>query len=292
MSTNSSNCCKNKLIRWLNKDKPAEEVPLCDFDRISYEIRSCDVILIEGRSRVSEVIKILTQSAWSHSALYLGRLFTIEDVDLREKIKQDLDCADNEQIILEGILGRGITISKLSAYQNDHIRICRPQGLSLQDAQKVILFALSHLGKEYSMRHIFDLARFLLPWSIIPRRWRSSLFKDEKSNREICSSFIAEAFDSVHFPVLPVQTVDDKQNIQLSTRNSRLYTPRDFDYSPYFEIIKYPLFELAHGAVYRHLPWNKTLDDTDAIKKEVTKATTKEKTSAATSEKTQSKEKP
>jgi len=178
MGIKFTGCIKNKFIDWLNKDRPADEVPLCNFERISYEIRACDVILIEGRSRVSEVIKILTQSAWSHSALYLGRLFTIEDAELRAWIKKKLDCDDNEQVILEGILGRGIIIEKLSVYKDDHIRLCRPQGLSLQDAQKVIQFALSHLGKEYGVRHIFDLARFLLPWSIIPRRWRSSLFEN------------------------------------------------------------------------------------------------------------------
>jgi len=108
------NCLKHKLIDWLNKDKPSDEVPLCDFDRISYEIRACDVILIEGRSRVSEVIKMLTQSAWSHSALYVGRLFTIEDPELRTRIQQKLNCADNEQILIEGILGQGIVVEKLS----------------------------------------------------------------------------------------------------------------------------------------------------------------------------------
>ena len=172
-----TNYFKNKLIDWLNKNKPSEEVPLCDFERISYEIRSCDVILIEGRSRVSDVIKMLTQSAWSHSALYIGRLFTIEDEQLRAQIKQQLNCPDNEQVIIEGILGKGIIVAKLSDYRHDHVRICRPQGLSLQDAQEVIAFALTRLGKEYDIRHIFDLARFLLPWSILPRRWRSSLFR-------------------------------------------------------------------------------------------------------------------
>ena len=39
-------------------------------------------------------------------------------------------------------------------------------------------------------------------------------------------------------------------------RNFRLYTPPDFDYSPYFEIIKYPLLGLNDLAVYRQLPWD------------------------------------
>ena len=37
--------------------------------------------------------------------------------------------------------------------------------------------------------------------------------------------------------------------------NPRLFTPKDFDYSPYFEIVKYPLIEIGRESVYRQLPW-------------------------------------
>jgi len=33
-------------------------------------------------------------------------------------------------------------------------------------------------------------------------------------------------------------------------------TPKDFDYSPYFEIIKHPYLGLDDVAAYRALPWN------------------------------------
>jgi hypothetical protein len=45
-------------------------------------------------------------------------------------------------------------------------------------------------------------------------------------------------------------------DFRLYKRNTRLYTPRDFDYSPYFQIIKYPLLGLNDLAVYRQLPWD------------------------------------
>src|SRR5262245_57945490 len=35
-------------------------------------LRKCDVLLVDGDQRVSQVIKYLTQSAWSHSAIYVG----------------------------------------------------------------------------------------------------------------------------------------------------------------------------------------------------------------------------
>src|SRR5207244_11252982 len=43
-----------------------------DFDALLRVIRPGDVILVDGDQRVSQVIKYLTQSTWSHSVLYVG----------------------------------------------------------------------------------------------------------------------------------------------------------------------------------------------------------------------------
>ena len=43
-----------------------------DLAELKRQIRKGDVILVEGNERISEVIKYLTQSSWSHSALYVG----------------------------------------------------------------------------------------------------------------------------------------------------------------------------------------------------------------------------
>ena len=40
-------------------------------------------------------------------------------------------------------------------------------------------------------------------------------------------------------------------------RNTRLFTPRDFDYSPYFDIIKCPHLDFGKMPSYRELPWDK-----------------------------------
>ncbi len=66
---------------------------------------------------------------------------------------------------------------------------------------------------------------------------------------------LAEAFGSVQFPILPVIKASRRGEIEFYHRNPRLFTPSDFDYSPYFEIIKYPFFELAEHVPYRKLPW-------------------------------------
>lgn len=250
---------KQKITEWLIKEDPdSREFPLSDFSRIQYEIRPCDVLLIEGRSRVSEVIKAVTQSPWSHAMLYIGRLHDIENPILRARVREFYDAELNEQLVVESVLGQGTVVAPLSSFKADHIRICRPKGISHSDAQQVIGYAIGRLGREYGIRHNLDLLRFFFPWKIMPRRWRSSLFEHNvgSATTEICSSMLAEAFASVNFPILPVIKRDKEKGVQFYRRNTKLYVPSDFDYSPYFEIIKYPIFEVSSGPAYRNLPWN------------------------------------
>lgn len=248
----------NKVTAWLTQDRPIIDFPICDFERIRYELRPCDVILTEGRSRVSDVIKYATQSTWSHAALYIGKIHDIEDPIVRNMALEYYGGQPDTQLIIEGILGKGTVVTPLTFYRHDNIRICRPCGLSPADAQKVIAYAVNRLGDLYDVRQILDLARFMLPWTILPRKWRSSLFtEDSQSTRTVCSTMIGEAFHSVHFPILPHIKPNQETGIELFHRNPRLYTPRDFDYSPYFEIIKYPYVSLDEQPAYRKLPWNK-----------------------------------
>lgn len=246
------------LTGWLTKEAPAEQTPLCDFERIRFEIRPCDVLLIEGRSRLSEVIKYITQSPWTHSALYLGRPVEIEDPTVRERVMAHFDGDPHEQIMLEALLGEGTIVAPLSKYQQEHIRICRPKSLSREDAARIVSYVAEHLGCDYDVRHLFDLARFMYPYSIIPRRWRSSLFTHHAGGptRTVCSCLIAAAFSSVQYPILPVVQRSDDGRFRMFHKNLRLYTPPDFDYSPYFDIIKYPYLGFEDMAIYRRLPWS------------------------------------
>ena len=52
----------DKAVDWLTQEGRASPTPLCDFNRLGFEMRCSDVIPVEGRSRVAEVIKIITQS--------------------------------------------------------------------------------------------------------------------------------------------------------------------------------------------------------------------------------------
>jgi hypothetical protein len=108
------------------------------------------------------------------------------------------------------------------------------------------------------MRQIFDLLRFMFPYALLPRRWRSSLFEAMHGDitRAVCSTLIGEAFACVRFPILPVIHRAAGDKFRFYKRDTRLMTPRDFDYSPYFDIVKYPFFGGKDIQLYREMPWD------------------------------------
>ncbi len=250
----------DRIAKWFNTvvETDPNHIPLTDFERLSEELHRGDVLLVEGHSRVSQIIKSITYSPWTHSALYIGRLGGISDGNLKNKIAEFYTGDLHQQLIVESMLGEGTVINAVSKYKNEHLRICRPRGISKSDRQQVIAYALSQLGYEYDIRHLLDLARFLIPYSVIPRRWGSTLFARNagESTKNVCSYMLGEAFGAVNFPILPVAERLDNGNYKLYRRNPRLLTPKDFDYSPYFEIIKHPYLGLDDVAAYRALPWN------------------------------------
>ena len=117
----------------------------------------------------------------------------------------------------------------MSFYRGDHLRICRPNRLSRQDAQLVIRYVIERLGKDYDVRQIFDLLRFFLPYSLLPRKWRSTLFESHagESTKTVCSTLIGRAFASVHYPILPSLSQDENGELRLIRHNSKLLTPKD-----------------------------------------------------------------
>ena len=250
----------DKFVDWLTYESPNNKTPLTSFERLRYELRPGDVILVEGRSNVSEIIKSITQSMWTHSFIYIGRLHDIDDSMLRDHIQKYRHCSPNEQLILEAVLGKGIIVSPIEYYEGEHLRICRPRGITRADSQAVIEYAIKALGTDYNVRQIMDLARFMFPYWFLPKRWRSTLFEHHagRPTKTVCSTMMAEAFAKVRFPIIPVIHQDKEGKLSLIRNNSKLVTPRDFDHSPYFDVIKYPILDFDELGIYRKLPWDRT----------------------------------
>ncbi len=199
-------------------------------------IRKGDVLLVDGSSRISTAIKYLTQSTWSHAALCINT------------IDQESHNGTQSVELIEADVQEGIRVISLSAYCHQNTRICRPVGLSEDEIDRIVKYATSRAGHQYDLKNIFDLARYLVQTPPVPTRWRRQMLAlgSGDPTRAICSSLIAQAFQSVRYPILPIRylaTDNDDQDIArerelLHIRHHSLFAPRDFDISPYFEIIK------------------------------------------------------
>lgn len=209
-----------------------------------------DILLIEGNQRISAVIKYLTQSTWSHSALYVGDL-----------LPQPEDGSERPRLI-EVNLGEGCVAVPLSKYRTYNTRICRPNGLSPEDRENVVRFMVDRLGLKYDLKNITDMLRYFFPIPV-PVRWRRRMIAlgSGDPTRAICSTLIAQAYERIRYPILPeitrapgrasAQSTYSRAEI-LHIRHHSLYTPRDFDLSPYFRIVK-PTLE--YGFDYKSVVW-------------------------------------
>lgn len=247
---------KTHLTNWLTKESAYHRrTDLSDFDRLRHLIHPCDVLLVEGRSRISRYIRHVTGSPWTHAALYIGHMQDIDDKNLKALVARHYKGNFNEALAIESQLGSGTVIIPVNKYDSYHIRIARPQGITHRDAQRVIAHAIHRLGSQYDIKNVFDLVFLLAPWWLVPKCFkRFKLSHPSETKKEICSTMIAEAFQSIRFPILPlIHRESEKGKKKIIPKHPRLFTPSDFDFSPFFEIIKYPIVGLA----YKHMPWDK-----------------------------------
>jgi hypothetical protein len=236
------------LAHYLEKPAPGyEPFTPSDPEALRAALRPGDVLLVEGSNNISGVIKYLTQSTWSHAALYVGPV-------------GDRVSADGEPLVLvEANIGEGVVAVPLSKYARYHTRICRPTGLTDDDRARVCAYATERIGFDYDLKNIIDLMRYLFPLPV-PQRWRRRLIAlgSGHPTRIICSALIAQAFETVRYPILPKITRFESEAAReeiLEIRHSSLYAPRDFDISPYFEVVKPTL---VNGFDYKAMAWADT----------------------------------
>ncbi|TKB05792.1 YiiX/YebB-like N1pC/P60 family cysteine hydrolase [Desulforhopalus sp. IMCC35007] len=228
----------SKLARYLSRPRAQTiHVATSAPSLLAKSLRPGDILLVEGNTIFSTAIKYLTQSSWSHAALYVG-----------DALLPAATAGDQRPQLIEADINDGVRCVELSYYHSFHTRICRPVGLSPEETDAVINFAVNMLGHQYDLRNIFDLARYLLPQPPVPARYRRKLLAlgSGDPTLAICSSLIAQAFQSIRYPILPESIVRHQDNPtcrdcyqeMLHIRHHSLFTPRDFDVSPYFKIIK------------------------------------------------------
>jgi len=239
-----------KILAYLNRPTrryaPFFAPPI---DVLRRHLEPGDILLVEGNTRLSAVIKFLTQSTWSHAALYVG------------EHAAESGTNGEQNVLLEADARNGVQLVPLSTYAFFNIRICRPIGLNENERQTIIDYAVSRLGIQYDTKQILDLARYLFPYPPVPVFLRRRLLAIGSGDptRAICSTLIAESFESVRYPILPesvegasygVAPFVEKESTHI--RRHGLYTPRDFDVSPYFAVIK-PV--IKDGFDFHKLQW-------------------------------------
>jgi hypothetical protein len=211
-------------------------------------LQAGDVLLVEGNTRLSGAIKYLTQSTWSHAALYVG-------LDAASGLPQGHCLVDADTV-------QGVRSIGLEKFAHLHTRICRPIGLTPLERNTVVQAAIAKIGHQYDLRNVFDLARYLFPTPPVPTRFRRRLLAlgSGDPTRAICSTLIAQAFESIYYPILSLekrQALSSSreagfQPMAFKPKHFSLLTPRDYDVSPYFAIVK-PTVEC--GFNFRDLEW-------------------------------------
>ena len=116
-------------------------------------------------------------------------------------------------------------------------------------------FMVSRIGLQYDMRNIFDLARYLLPTPPVPTRWRRRMIALRLGRADAHHLLDADrgGFRPRGIPDPAARGARSATGVEgishfrrqeiLHIRHHSLYTPADFDLSPYFEIVKPTLEE-------------------------------------------------
>ncbi len=268
---------KDRLVDFLNH-------PVSHYERrgendvasLVRHIRKGDVLLVEGDQRISQVIKLLTHSTWSHSALYIGDELLQRGGELRERALE----AWGEQarhMIVEALID-GVVAEPIGKYAHLNLRICRPHRLRPEHLKTVLDDSVAAIGWRYDLRNVVDLAKYFVSVSAIPTRLRRerSRMGSGIQTEVICSSLIGQIFQRVGFPVAPTiifpqeapETSPARSGMMrrfflrrgfeprgiFHRRHPTLLTPRDFDLSPYFESLKFNV--IADGAFdYELIQW-------------------------------------
>lgn len=254
-----------------------------DPEALKRHVRKGDVLLVEGDQRISAVIRYLTQSSWSHAALYVGDELLKRDEHMRA---ETLACFGDEahDMVVEALMD-GVVASPLSKYMHLNLRLCRPHNLKPHDLKKILDEALRSLGWRYDTRNVLELMRYLLP-AVRPARYRkqTAFLGSGAANDVICSSHLARLFHGIGFPIQPDVEFPDAlaparpPRLRLFARRRRdhahysglfrrrhptLLTPRDFDLSPYFEVVKFNVLA-DHRFDYARLRWiHEVVDQTE-----------------------------
>ncbi len=188
------------------------------FNDIKSVLKPGDVVLVEGQSRVSSAIQFITSSDWSHATIFIGKT----------------DYFKHSLIEVKAV--EGCKYTDINTYKQHKLRICRPMFLNKRKRKILLGHLTKKIGSKYDLKNIIDLIRYLYPNPPVPKKFRRNLIGIGAGDptKAICSTLIAEAFKEIDHPILPFK--DKLKSVII--RHPSFCLPKDFDISPFFQIIK------------------------------------------------------
>jgi hypothetical protein len=204
------------LATWLNQPytRYAPAV-VTDPEMLGRGLLPGDVILVEGNTRFAALVRTLTQSTWSHVAMFVG----------------PLGPGPDPACIVEADLEQGVRAIALSELRGMHTRAVRANGLEPAARAEVARRVRERIGEPYDLDCALAFARSL--WSSRPQPPRARLVATPQA--AICSTLLAEAFEAQGYPVLPARAASLATAVTEAA--GRILMPRDFDVSPFFGVV-------------------------------------------------------
>ncbi len=231
-----------KIFEILAKEKKSYDLPFeNNMGGLLQEILPGDVVLISGNSRLSDIIKLVTRSIWSHCALYVGNGNIIEADNLRY---------DNGNVV--HMKKAEVIVSPLEKYRLYNMRVKRPVQLTSEDREIVIAEAYAHKGKGYDQKNLIN---FLLK-EIGLKKFSPFANIGSEDKEEMCSGLIVQSFQTVNYPILPYTAHVRKKDITIKKRNHTQFAPGDFDRasSQFWKTVTFQ--GIGSDKHYREIQWD------------------------------------
>lgn len=231
---------EDRIWKYLEKEKKNYVLPFeNNIEGLKEAIKPGDVLLVSGISRLSNIIKIVTKSHWSHSTLYIGEGKILE--------------ADNIIYTKNGLekIERSVVIENpIEKYQKYNIRVKRPHQLTEEDLSIILNEAKKYLGKDYDRKNLYNFLLGFLGFKKFD--YRKSMGSEGSYT---CSALIANLFQSVKYPILPEVVIFEDGKRLVVNKNYTHISPGDFDLasSQFWQTISFQ--GIGKSSHYKDIPW-------------------------------------
>lgn len=138
-----------------------------------------DIILVRSKTWVNWAVRLVTQSRWGHSAMYIG-----------------------DGLFVESDIG-GVKVKHVKELNGKEILVLRHKRMKDVDAHKICTGILEDLGKGYDYKALWDLLRLLLTGKRVSEKEVGS------RKKFICSEVIAKQYYELGYPIIKEYSYDE-----------------------------------------------------------------------------------